>query len=314
MKCMVVFPRLVQLLLIIGLSFNTYSQTLEDLKGKWEGVHYYGDTTRLYNGTLIVRASTIDSTKMILTIEKLEQGTFAGHLREHFYSDPKGAYFTANVSGTVNNDTVHFKAFEIRENRFPPGNRWCKPKAIGFIVKHDTFFALNIAFESTLTCTVGPAILERDIVDNTKNAERVAHEKIEVKKPAVVIANPKLRDSLSIVEKFNTRNRLVASTITVQSDSIQVRFVDNGLIDGDSISVFVDGVLHTPHIRLSTKAFTMNIKFEDKKEVELAMFAENLGLIPPNTALMQIRDGINMHQARMSSDDKSSAVIKIRRR
>jgi hypothetical protein len=58
----------------------------------------------------------------------------------------------------------------------------------------------------------------------------------------------------------------------------------------------------------------MNVKFEPGvNEIEVAMFAENLGTLPPNTALMQIVDGDTIHRAHLSSDTKSSAVIKIKR-
>ncbi len=40
------------------------------------------------------------------------------------------------------------------------------------------------------------------------------------------------------------------------------------------------------------------------------MYAENLGTIPPNTALMVVNDGDNRYEVRISSDLQKSGVIR----
>ena len=47
---------------------------------------------------------------------------------------------------------------------------------------------------------------------------------------------------------------------------------------------------------------------------EISMFAENLGLIPPNTALMMITDGKNTYNIRLSSSLEKNATIRIRKK
>jgi hypothetical protein len=296
---------------------DSFSQSSEDLKGRWEGVHYYGDTTRLYDGTMIVRASTIDSMKMILTIEHLKEGKFMGKVHEHFYSDPTGSYFKANVSGIIEDEKIHFTSFEVKENKLPPGNRWCKPKATGVMVKKEKLFSLHMSFESTLTCTVGPAILERKVSENIMTSEPTPAQPVSEKKEVSIQEAKRLVvniDSSIIAEKFKARKRFGNTIFTVQSDSININFFDNGMVDGDSISVFINGKLKVAHVLLSTSVYSINVKFEkDDDELEVAMFAENLGSIAPNTALMQIIDGKKIHQAYLSSDTTSNAVIRIRR-
>ena len=49
----------------------------------------------------------------------------------------------------------------------------------------------------------------------------------------------------------------------------------------------------------------------DKKDVnELVMYADNLGSIPPNTALMVVTDGDSRYEVRISSDLQRSGVIR----
>ncbi len=202
-------------LLFILLSFVTspiYSQSSEDLMGRWEGVHYYGDTTRLYDGTLLIRASTIDSMKMILIIEWLKEGKFKGKLHEQFYTDPS-SYFNADVSGFIEDEKIHFTSFEIKENKMPAGNRWCKPKATGVLAKNENFFLLQMSFQSTLTCTIGPAILEKKILENipktstelqkpTSQEKIVTNQKSENSPPAI----QQNQDSFFLTEKFKRWN------------------------------------------------------------------------------------------------------------
>jgi|GEM_PF-4059827 len=292
---------------------DLYAQSSEDLIGRWEGVHYYGDTTRLYDGTLNIRSSTIDSMKMNLVIEQFQEGKFKGKLHEHFYSDPK-SFFTADVSGFIKDETIHFSSFDVKENKMPQGNRWCNPKATGVLVKSEKLFFLNMSFESTLICTIGPAMLEKKILENIT---KTPAELPTLLKDSVVNIQPPVpqnQDSFAITKKFKTRNRSGNTTINVQSDSIRINFVDNGTVDGDSISVFINGNLAAAHVRLTASVFTMSVKFENgTDEIEVAMFAENLGSLPPNTALMQILDGKKIHQAYLSSDTTSNAVIKLKK-
>jgi len=42
---------------------------------------------------------------------------------------------------------------------------------------------------------------------------------------------------------------------------------------------------------------------------ELVMYAENLGTIPPNTALMVVTDGTKRYEVRITSDLKKSGAI-----
>jgi hypothetical protein len=291
--------------LIILATCHLSAQPSTELVGRWEGVHYYGDTIRLYDGTMVVRASTIDSMRMILTIDKLQNGKFSGKLHEHFYSDPTGVYFNAIVEGFIQDEKVHFASFDLKENKMPSGNRWCKPKATGVLVKRDNLFILNISFESTLTCTIGPAILERKAREN---------QIVPVPPPDLSLSSAAKKDSVVIIESFRRRSRSETSTITVKADSVRINFSDNGIVDGDSISVFVNGRLEAAHISLTRIPHTISVHFEKgSDEIEVAMFAENVGSVPPNTSLMQVLEGSKTHQVYLSSDTRKNAVVKIKR-
>jgi hypothetical protein len=59
----------------------------------------------------------------------------------------------------------------------------------------------------------------------------------------------------------------------------------------------------------------MNIKLDTTKEFnQLSMFANNLGAIPPNTALMLVSDGKNRYEVRLSSSLDKTGAVRIKRK
>ena len=100
--------------------------------------------------------------------------------------------------------------------------------------------------------------------------------------------------------------------ITFSSDSLLLSFYDNGTIDGDTISMVLNGRIIAERIKLTTNAFRITIptKINQDDSLMLVMHAESLGLIPPNTGLLIIQDGAARHEIRFEGDlQKSSAIV-----
>ncbi|MER3463648.1 MAG: hypothetical protein C4329_03720 [Chitinophagaceae bacterium] len=115
--------------------------------------------------------------------------------------------------------------------------------------------------------------------------------------------------------QYKQRQNIVQQEIVVNTDSVSVDFYDNGEIDGDSISVFFNDKLLASNQMLSTKSIHLNIHLDSTKEVnEITMFADNLGSIPPNTALMIVSDGVKRYEIRLSSNLEKNATLRIRRK
>lgn len=118
-----------------------------------------------------------------------------------------------------------------------------------------------------------------------------------------------------IEDRFKQRENVVANEIEVASDSIQVDFYDNGEVDGDSISIFFNKQLLAFSQRLSSRSIHFDLKLDSTKDVqELSMYADNLGAIPPNTALMIVSDGKKQQEIRLASNLDKNATIRIRRK
>ncbi len=118
-----------------------------------------------------------------------------------------------------------------------------------------------------------------------------------------------------VINQYKEREKDIAKEITVDSDSLVVDFYDNGEIDGDSISIFFNDRLLASSQKLSTRSVHLKIGLDTTKEInELTMFADNLGSIPPNTALMLVGDGKKRYEVRMSSTLNKNATLRIRRK
>jgi hypothetical protein len=118
-----------------------------------------------------------------------------------------------------------------------------------------------------------------------------------------------------VENQYKERENLVAADLELESDSIKVDFYDNGEIDGDSISVFFNNQLLTSAQILSTRSIHFDLLLDTTRAVnELSMFADNLGAIPPNTALMIVDDGVKKYEVRMTSTLNNNGMIRMRRK
>lgn len=160
-----------------------------------------------------------------------------------------------------------------------------------------------------------PAYREPPVAKATKPGmvfipeEKKKEVKPEPEKPVIVAVTPK-----TIEEKFTIRKKKIFTTIPAEGDSILLSFYDNAIVDGDSISLFLNGKSLFTHIRLSDKPYTIKLAVTDlADESEMVMVAENLGAIPPNTSYMVAVVGQNRYTANLSSTEESSAVIRLRK-
>ena len=157
--------------------------------------------------------------------------------------------------------------------------------------------------------------------DSILHAIKIYKETYQVWKPTyadtLVAVNiiPRQVENYVINDEYKQREKVVSKEITVDSDSLKVDFYDNGEIDGDSISIFYNDKLIAFNRILSARAVHFNVALDPTREVnEITMFADNLGSIPPNTALMVVTDGKKRYEIPMASNLEKNATLKIKRK
>jgi hypothetical protein len=130
----------------------------------------------------------------------------------------------------------------------------------------------------------------------------------EIKKPEVDI---KLKAA-----SIAGRKSEFSQVVNFKSDSLQISLYDNGEIDGDTVSVFMNGevLLSQQGLKASAIKKTIYLTPGQNDEFTLVMFAESLGKYPPNTGLLVIRDGNDVYNLRFSSDFQRNAGIVFKRK
>jgi hypothetical protein len=155
------------------------------------------------------------------------------------------------------------------------------------------------------------------------NKPLVARPRVKIKPPVVKkdVTTKKIPSEIpetkqtepitSLVTKFEPRRKDILKTIPVTQQTFKVDFYDNGEIDGDSITVFYNGKIVLSHKMLTAKAISLILSLDENvKENIITMYADNLGAIPPNTALMIVTDGDKRYEVRITSDtEKSGSVL-----
>jgi hypothetical protein len=100
--------------------------------------------------------------------------------------------------------------------------------------------------------------------------------------------------------------------IAVDTGTLRLDFYDNATIDGDSITVLVNKNVVVSHQLLSARPITTFVTVNlNNIFFEVEMLADNLGTIPPNTALLIITAGTKKYQLFLTSTKTKSAMIRI---
>ena len=99
--------------------------------------------------------------------------------------------------------------------------------------------------------------------------------------------------------------------VKVDTGTLRLDFYDNGVVDGDSITVRVNNKVVASHQLLSEKPITLYVKIDPANTFqEVEMIAENLGSIPPNTALLIVTAGKKRYRLYLTSTESKNAMVR----
>ena len=138
-----------------------------------------------------------------------------------------------------------------------------------------------------------------------KTKAKKATVAVPVEKPVETV-KPK-----SIEEMFLSRRNRLVREFTLSGDTLHLGFYDNAMVDRDSISLYLNGELRVRNleVRSETKRFSFPIK-DLNDTTDFVMVAENMGRIPPNTAMVRAGFDGTDQEVLMESTDTTSAMIR----
>lgn len=305
------------LLLLSG--FSAFCQSLE---GRWEGI---------MNDELL--QINLVQNKNIL----------CGYTYDYRLNDPKDhckAYFTASFSDNINawilngnefieNSGTHvFMQIRFREVKLN-GKRVLHgivlPQATADQAANLNYIEIFLEYKelpsdirAQLRRRCFPTKADLRKVEKKKMAEEKKAERQEKDTMPAVPVQPELppppptvSSEVQRVEEMNARKKSELSTIRVNTRTINIKVYDNGIVDDDTVTIFYNGKLLVDKRRLSATPIEFNLELEDRPGIqEIIMFAENLGSIPPNTALIVVMAGDKRYELYSSANMEENAVLR----
>ena len=169
-----------------------------------------------------------------------------------------------------------------------------------------------------------PAVVKVAKTKPVKEKEVAKEKVVKTKEPAVikeevVKKEPEIKTTLVTKPKqaaadINGRVIETIRSVNYSSDSLVISLYDNGEVDGDTVSVLMNGNVIMPLVGLSTNPVRKTIYTKDITDsIQIVMYAENLGSLPPNTGLLIVYDGKDRYEIRFSGDLTKNAAIVFKR-
>jgi Fe-S cluster assembly iron-binding protein IscA len=207
-------------------------------------------------------------------------------------------------------------------------------------VLQGTFISTNA--KNKKDCGSGKVYLERVLKSDFELEDFLAHPKPQapvtqqkpIAKPSTTDADQLNRNKVTDTEKLSNNDKLTATNfkksvvssiapkVLTQRDNflikriissepqIKVELFDNGTIDNDTISLYHNNEQVIKKGKLNYQPLTYSFTCGNEAvSHELILVAENLGEIPPNTAIMVVTIGKKRQEIFLTSDEKKNAKI-----
>jgi hypothetical protein len=145
-----------------------------------------------------------------------------------------------------------------------------------------------------------------------KPASRTSQLEQGKKEPAPVVSRtaPKPVTTIPTPTILLTRENSLIKQIETSAGEIKIDLYDNGVVDGDTVSVYHNNELIVSSAALTQRPISFRIQVSSVQPVhELIMVAHNLGSIPPNTSLMIVTAGDKRYEAFISSSEQKNAKV-----
>lgn len=119
----------------------------------------------------------------------------------------------------------------------------------------------------------------------------------------------KIQDK-TVEKQMLSRKRTEVSRTKINTRDIVLNVYDNGVVDNDTVSIFYNGRLIVNKQWLSEKPINIPLHLDENTNIhEITMFANNLGGIPPNTALIVVTTKDKRYELRSSANLNTNAVL-----
>lgn len=110
---------------------------------------------------------------------------------------------------------------------------------------------------------------------------------------------------------LRSRERVLVEEVVVHGDTLWLNLYDPAEVDGDTVTVYLGDTPLATRVGLTLQPHTIGIPVVSLPDnVDLTMYAENLGAIPPNTALLVLYVAGERKEVRLESSERVSATVR----
>lgn len=229
----------------------------------------------------------------------------------HIISDGEGGNATHGLRWTFDaaSGRLDFEETELQEESVPDW-RWCMKSGSLLFEKEENRYTLKGDWagyiegftKQTGACAPGTLYLERPIFKQ----EELVPATVSTSKPTA--ATPV---GVMDYEKKLKRDVEVERVLEVRNKTLKIRVWDNGTVDGDICTLFLNGDMVLKNYRVTRQKHETIVQLE-KPVNYLILHAINLGSITPNTIAVSVYDGVQEQMVIVSSNLETSGAVMIR--
>ena len=242
----------------------------------------------------------------------------SGNMQE-FSADDANQFVLLKITGKRWGDSLQLFDLSVISESSPKNILWCRKIRRGIFIDNNDGMQIKGSWENDGDYVFHKKRLRVNDGEPCMPGTFMLYKKKPVE-PVVVIPEPDSTflpplDNRSPEQKIladaAVRKDVMKQHIEVLSDSLRLQFYDNGEIDGDTISVIYNGKVLLSHRGLTARPLEIMIPVPSGSENKLQMFADNLGTIPPNTAILIFYDGRKKYVVYLDADGGRNAVVGI---
>ncbi|MEY4628788.1 MAG: hypothetical protein RLZZ595_1114 [Bacteroidota bacterium] len=291
-------------LIILLLIFPASKIWGQPILGIWSGK--VNQNSIVYNYTLDIKKITKDSIFGITISSSKEfysETKFKGIVNANNFSIQESELIKTNYKGT---GSVCLMMLKLKKNNdrllgnFTSSNKDIKDCGSGTV-------SLQLVKEKKNTAA------------GSKESTPTQRQEIESRPATITLSKPEElpRTTIPAPIKLNDQRKIeqrdieILNTFRFKEDSVMIKIYDNGVIDGDVITLIVNGNIVFDKIKLTATPLTYALKAIATSQFQIECYADNLGEIPPNTGLITISSSSKTSEVLFSSDLKKSAAIKV---
>jgi hypothetical protein len=224
-------------------------------------------------------------------------------------------YCSTDFSGEINDKQIRITESKVINTNFKNKNEICL-MTLNLLLKNGllkgNFTSTNNIKKKCGAGTVSLSFIRVDsVVTNYSIEKNILNGNIPIEIIKAVDTLKLNRTSPFVSENKNLRNVEITNVLNIPFDSVHIEVYDNGIIDGDQVTLLVNKEVVVKNKIISDRPIEFDLLKKNGSEFIIEFFAESLGNISPNTGLIIIKHNMYRKELTFASDFLKTNAIKI---